>query len=378
MYTVDTYMSNYILKGKFNIDFTYYSKGNVMISRIKNLLPVICLLCFKAFTNPLPSTLISEIQVETPQKWKIELNRWFLSNEQSEGGGVYNVKLITSRYPDTFSIRLKLETTDQFPVIVPDSIKKSSSKPTVVEMQIGDTVKVGQSFFDIFVIIRHIGADSSLCVCKYGWFVSSDTPSIGAENRIPNKSVTVLVLSNKDTLPVPGLGLYLSDEFHVAPYHFRDVPQGPFSLTVTACEGLRYSIRTKNLHSFGEIHYSYSPLLPDTDTVFVDPVSIKEMHTKAVKSNAKMLTVVNSERSLIFVIRNEQTMAGSGKIRITTVSGKLIQEIAVNVAQTGTSTIAWNKTDSNNRFLSGGIYLATLTVNGRSVTEKFTLGGSFR
>lgn len=346
---------------------------------IKILLTSFFFSIIRVSANPLPSTIISEILIKTPLEWQIELDRYFLASEKSDPN-TYKVKFHTSRYPDTFQVQLQLEDNEQFPVIVPDMVKHNGIKK-VIEIQVGDTVTIGQNSYKSKAVISRIGADSSLCVCPWENFVSSDTVTIGSENKIPSKSVTLLVLSKKDSLPVQGLELYYHSDYSFDPSNIRfycELKSFPFTLPpVTACKRQFFSIQFfPQLEILAFIDYSYSPLLPDTDTVYIDPVSIKEHHTLFKDSYAGNLSVVNSSKNVIFIIKCGNTLTGSGQLQITSISGKLVKKMNIDMARTGTISLAWDKRDTRGRALSNGVYLATLLVNGKTLTEKFTLSGS--
>lgn len=326
--------------------------------------------------NPLPSTIISEIFIKTPLDWQIELDRYFLASEQSDPN-IYKVKFHTSRYPDTFEVQLQLEDNEKFPVIVPDMIKHNGIKKAI-EIQVGDKVTIGQNSNKSEAVISRIGADSSLCVCPWENFVSSDTVTMGSENRIPSKSVTLVVLSIKDSLPVQGLGLFDSDG--TMPHLRYRLDHFPFTLpSFNACGTHFFWIQFMGQdynNRLATIDYSYSPLLPDTDTVYIDPVSIKEHHTLFKDGYTGNLSVVNSNKNLLFIIKCGKSLTGQGQLQITDISGKLVKKMNIDMARTGAISLAWDKTDTRGRALSNGVYLATLIVNGKTLTEKFTLSGS--
>lgn len=312
--------------------------------------------------NPVIPIIISEIQVISPTSWFIEL-------DLREYRNIKSATIKTNRYNKNFTVNF--EESNGFAVITSDSIKD-----TIIEIKIGDTISISlpmnQNFRDE-IVISQIGALSSACACEHNRFVTVDNPTIGSANIFPKKTVTVYVLSKVDSLPVQGLGLYVIDmERYVTPHLEKELPAGPFDVNPEPCEEVYYYIMDK-LNNYGVLSYNFYDELPDTDTVYIYPTNIQDIKNKEKQKKFSALSVVNTSKSMLFIIKENQNLSGAAQLRITTATGALVKEIKVNLSGSGTYSVNWNRTDSRGKVLSDGIYFAALTADEKKVTTKFTI-----
>jgi hypothetical protein len=332
---------------------------------------------FDLSANPTPQpAIISELKVTTPTNWQLELIGEIPVRE-------FKVILKSNRYNDTFLITNPIDDylKATFPVISSDSVLPATSVKKL-DLQDGDSLVVilkpkGNLVLTEYsecIVVSSTGPDSSQCRCpKFVDFKAAST--MGLENFVPSNQKTIRILSSKDSLPVAGLGLYENRRVTQCPEFTLPVTdEGLATFLVSVCDKFRW-IDIKNsecgpLFKLARFDYVLGAL-PDTQTFYIDLTTVKTLNIPE-KSNGN-ISVISTSAQILFVIKGIKGISELKNLHINTLSGKKVKEIPVNITQSGTYTVGWDRTDSKGKHLSGGIYLAKLEMNGCPVSKRFVL-----
>lgn len=359
-----------------------------MKSRFQTLLSVIMFSIVAVSANPIMPVIISEVQVTQPSQWKIELSRLVLpSCGATDSCTTDAVTLRTSRYPDTFHLRLALTKTQSFAIVSPESI--IGPVPLhAVEMQKGDTVYIAVSgtttIFTDKVLISYVGSDSSMCLCSQNYFTMTNTPTLGASNIFPTNQIAVYILSRTDSMPIvnsmPALGLYIQG-MGVCPVLYTNLRATPLMVNPSSCGGVNYWIMDRSCGpTYGKIVYNYNPgALSHSDTIFITPpVEVNKSNYLRKELSVVSLSVLKTTSSFVFIINNNRDFKGSAQLYITTATGRMVKDFSIRLAGSGTYSIHWDNTNFRGRNLNDGVYFAALSLNGQTASKKFVVSGSRR
>lgn len=351
----------------------------------------------KISANPIAPICINEIQVVSPTNWQIELTKSFIpSCGNSDTCVSTTLALKTNRYPDTFHLNLKTTKTQTFVIVTPKSIV-SPILQSGLQIGMGDTVfllaPISDSIYTVgHVIVSCVGKDSSLCACSWGYFVKTNTPTIGSVNIFPFNTVNVYILSSTDSLPVytegtNKFGLYSQWDAISCPSIFHNLPIAPLVLGITQCQSISYYIGVTPCglggKTYARLNISYIPGAPSkNDTIFVDYPSNASLHVGISTENLRKvpftpsMSVISLPSSLMFLIKDMKNNTCTGQLRIMTVNGRVVREHIFTIDKDGTYSFNWDKTDSKGRNVKTGLYFAVFSFNGNKISNKFTLHDS--